>query len=539
MALVRSKRPELFNDGNAPHLGPGSYDPNVPDFRPRNGVAPFGSTSERVTWETRPTPGPGEYDAIAATDIRATRTLHKPSPQFLSKEHRMGRDFAKPTGYDVPGPGAYAPELVRENTPVKPARTLHAASGINWVKVATAPSIPARTQSYGYKEGNLGELIQQPVPYQGHTGAGTDIPGPGYYQVSEKVIRKDQGHKAPQFAKFAYRGELFGKPRAADPGPGSYEADRAALTPVFHGGVMAAKQTHVFSSTTNRAPLRNISYGPGPGAYKPASTFKSLREHLASNPDQFSAFGTSAIQPRAEPKVLDVPGPGSYTGSLIPKPPLTANGEPAPSAAFAGSMDRFHQPPTLGPGPGGYDKANPTLVDAVNSKLRAKYGVFGTTSARLPPPQPATAPPPGTYEPKVDVDPANFRRRDKRTPAFRPNGPRDDPSHKTQGAPTFYEVKTEWPKPSTTAPSLGGTVPRFQGPGSKKEEVPGPGHYPTPHFVAEKARTTQHAGPSVWSKSTRFDSGVTDVPGPGAYVGHTSDSLIKKSFNITIGDTWE
>jgi hypothetical protein len=303
---------------------------------------------------------------------------------------------------------------------------------------------------------------------------------------------------------------------------------------------MATKQTHVFSSTTTRAPLRNVSYGPGPGAHKPQSTFKSLREHLAANPDQFSAFGTSAVQPRMEPKKLDVPGPGSYTGSLVPKPPVTESGEPTHSAAFASNTDRFYQPPTLGPGPGGYEKAHPTLVDDVQQKLKGKYGVFGTTSARLPPPQPATAPPPGTYEPRVDVDPANFRRRDKRTPAFRPTGPRDDPSHTTQGAPTFYDIKTEWPKPSTTAPSLGGTVPRFQGPGTKKEAVPGPGQYPMQHHIAEKAKTTQHSGPSVWSKSARFDSHAKDVPGPGAYTTHASGGgLIKKSFNITIGDTWE
>lgn len=531
MALIRSKRPDIFSVSSPPNLGPGSYDPNIPDFKPKNGVAPFGSTSERVTLETKYTPGPGEYDV---PDVQATRMMMKPSSQFLSREHRMGRDANR--GSDGPGPGAYTGELVKEYAPPKPARSLHAGSGINWVKVATAPSIPARTQSYGYKEGSFGELIQQGTPYQGHTGTGCDLPGPGYYNVSDKIIKKDVGTKgAIDFKKLSGRPAFHNAEKSsALPGPGCYDTDRAAQSHLLHGGVMAKKQTSAFSSTTNRAPLSTTSYGPGPGAYKPFSSFKSLREHLAANPDAFQAFGTSAANPRYEAAKLDVPGPGSYTGPLVPKPPI--GDAAAPSAAFTSEVDRFHQPPSLGVGPGGYDNANPSFVDAVKSRLRGKFGAFGSTSARLPSPAPASAPPPGAYNAKIDINPSENRRSDKRSPAFRPSGTRDDPSHKTQGAATFYDVKIDWPKPSTLNPALAGTVPRFHV--SKKDEVPGPGKYPTPQYLADKARTTTHSGPSVWPKANRFDRSVPDVPGPGAY-NAAPESLVKKSFNITIGDTWE
>jgi hypothetical protein len=537
MSLIRSKRPDIFSEGTTPaSLGPGSYDPNMPDFKPRAGVAPFGSTSERITIDCAFTPGPGAYDP----DVRPQRNSShlKPSSQFASKEHRMGRESMKPPGYDVPGPGSYSGELVKDYVAPKAARTLHSGTGINWVKVATAPSIPARGQSYGYKEGSYGELVQQPVPYDGYTGAGSDKPGPGHYNATDIVTRHGIKGSSIEMSRIPGRGEVPNivrgnmGPAASNPGPGSYDVDRAATSHVLRGGVMAKKQTSAFSSTTNRAPLSTNMYGPGPGAYKPSSTFKSLREHLAANPDTFHAFGSSGLNPRSEAKRLDVPGPGSYTQTVIPKPPVDGVQK---SAAFASNIDRFATPPSIGPGPGGYDNANPTLVDDLKHRVSGKFGAFGSTSARLPADIPPTAPPPGTYNPKSDVKIADLRRRDKRSPAFRSSGDRDDPSHKTQGAPTFYDVKYDWPKPTTNNPAIAGTVPRLHQP--KRDEVPGPGKYPAQNYLSDKARTTTHSGPSVWSKADRFSGGASDVPGPGAY--NPANSLIKRSFNITIGDSWE
>jgi hypothetical protein len=537
MALIRSKRPEIFNEGATPaNLGPGSYDPNVPDFKPKYGVAPFGSTSERITVECAFTPGPGAYDPDARP-IRASSQL-KPSFQFASKEHRMGRESSKPQGYDVPGPGSYSGDLVKEYVAPKAPRTLHSGSGINWVKVATAPSIPARGQSYGYKEGTYGELVQQPVPYNGYTGTGSDKPGPGHYNASDVVVRKGLKGCSVDMSRVPGRNEVATRePRGTSPGPGSYDVDRAATSHLLRGGAMAKKQSSSFSSTTTRTPLSANMYGPGPGAYKPASTFKSLREHLAANPDTFHAFGSSAMDPRSDPKRMEVPGPGSYNPPLVPKPP--ANPDAAGnknSAAFSSNVDRFATPPSVGPGPGGYDHANPSFVDNLKHRINGKFGAFGSTSARLPAELAPAAPPPGTYEPKSDVNPSELRRKDKRSPAFRPSGVREDPSHKTQGAPTFYDVKYDWPKPTSLNPALAGTVPRLQQP--KRDEVPGPGKYATPNYLAEKARTTTHIGPSVWAKGERFNRAVHDVPGPGTY-NAVAASLVKRSFNITIGDSWE
>lgn len=46
--------------------------------------------------------------------------------------------------------------------------------GVTWVRVATAPSIPTWEQSFGYEEGEHGELVMQRPPRVGHTGRGLD-----------------------------------------------------------------------------------------------------------------------------------------------------------------------------------------------------------------------------------------------------------------------------------------------------------------------------------------------------------------------------
>lgn len=43
------------------------------------------------------------------------------------------------------------------------------------MRIATVPSIPAPTQSYGYEDGPSGELVQQKPPVQGYTGRAGDL----------------------------------------------------------------------------------------------------------------------------------------------------------------------------------------------------------------------------------------------------------------------------------------------------------------------------------------------------------------------------
>lgn len=49
------------------------------------------------------------------------------------------------------------------------------------VRQKTAPSVPARTQVFGYEEDKSGRLVMQQPPDHGHTGMGLDRPGPMEY----------------------------------------------------------------------------------------------------------------------------------------------------------------------------------------------------------------------------------------------------------------------------------------------------------------------------------------------------------------------
>lgn len=524
MSLIRSKRPDLFG-GSPVTVGPGSYDPNIPNFKPKHGVAPFGCTSERNTLMTSMTPGPGTYDpSLEVHQGPSFRTL---SSQFASREPRL----AKMIDNEVPGPGAYTPEFTPDTKSSNARRSMHSGSGINWVKIATAPSIPAAAQSYGYREGGHGELVQQPVPHAGFTGTGDDRPGPGHYNAADsKFYKKNDLRHVMDFGKRSGRPDQ--RVKLVVPGPGSYNADKIGSSPILRGGVMATRETSQFASTTTRAPLQVTSYGPGPGTYKPASSFKSLREHLANNPDTFHAFGICSSNPRPEPKKLEVPGPGTYTQPLVPQPPTDPDGA-AHSAAFASKSDRFYQRLEAVPGPGAYPTNG--LAEKLKAVHPPVFGAFGSTSARLPVDPPPSAPPIGSYDPRSS-NTAELRRKDKRSPAFRASTKTQDPSFTTQGAQVQYDVKYDWPKPTSTQANLGGTERRFIN--LSKEAVPGPGHYPSKNMLSEQSRTTANGTGMTWSKSRRFDQNASEVPGPGTYQAGAG-SLLKKSFNITIGDAWE
>ena len=520
MSLIRSKRNDLYANAGNPNVGPGTYEAVVPDFKPKSGMAPFGSTTERITMALSRNPGPGEYE----TAVPSIKVQSNPGPQFLSRVPRL--QSTDRHADNLPGPGAYTQELVRPPPQHRPVgEALHSGSGINWVKVATAPSIPTNTQSYGYREGSYGELIQQPVPYQGHTGCGSDLPGPGSYDLT-----RSNPSRATNFAKGA--GRTFSPPKKDDaPGPGYYNVEMVDKSVVFKGGVHATRPTSMFASTTTRANLLTTMHGPGPGSFKPPSSFKSMREYLAAHPDTFQAFGSSAADPRRDLLRLEVPGPGYYNADVKP----IAAKEGGASSVFLSKADRFHSNAPIGPGPGGFFTDAKTIAREVSSKLRGRFGAFGSTSARLPPPPKPRAPSPVAYNPPIDVAPAERRRKDKRTPAFRESGKREDPSHSTQGANTFYDAKKEWPKPQSTSSAFISSVPRFTA--QSASEVPGPGHYPPKNNLVEATLPSPYGPRSTWGKGRRFDSTLSDVPGPGTYV--VDRGFVKKSFNITIGDAWE
>lgn len=74
-----------------------------------------------------------------------------------------------------------------------------AAARVSLQRQVTAPSVPARSQVFGYEEDSAGRLVMQPPPNQGHTGVGSDRPGPLDYEPDKLKVMK--GSTATGWAK--------------------------------------------------------------------------------------------------------------------------------------------------------------------------------------------------------------------------------------------------------------------------------------------------------------------------------------------------
>jgi hypothetical protein len=528
--LARSKRPEFHTNTTTADIGPGAYDNADSLGRPlRHAQAPFGSTSTRgaATSSVLDTaPGPGAYfkEVIQPKSIR-------PSPQFASRQERIPLERSQVESQNLPGPGAYTGDLV--TTPRRAPRRppsgggMHAAEGINWVKVATAPSIPTVTQSYGYEEGPSGALVLQSGPYKGHTGVGRDTVGPGEYQPTERGVKI--ARQAPNFGAVAGRSAPVSKDAASRPGPGAYDFAACGTSDAFRGGVMAQRQSSAFASASKRSTMLN-SNAPGPGTYRIPSTFAPLAEHLAAHPESFSSFGRTVDDSASRRDAGYLPGPGDYD----PSKDITAKNSVKTKAlsAMASKTARFvgAEPKNANPGPGSYGITEDTLVSKLGRHINGRFGAFGSTSSRfVPSPSETTTggAGPGAYNPPAALpNPAETRRKDKRTSNFRSSSMRSDVAP-ASAATTFYSPKLDWAKPSSTSRAFISNQPRFAD--SRSTDVPGPGQYDPrrpKHLSAAQ-------GPD-FSRASRFGQGQLDaLPGPGTY--DTTPSMVRRTFNISIG----
>lgn len=149
----------------------------------------------------------------------------RPSDVFRSGTRRFethqGRD-------DTPGPGTYLGHEEFGNKDLGLGRNFksdNSSERIKWVRVPTAPSIPGRQQSYGYEEGDQGELVMQRPADLGHSGRGDDRPGPVDYNPRVEFTRRAAA--AVDFSKGEDRLVALNKARASTtPGPGHYNATR-------------------------------------------------------------------------------------------------------------------------------------------------------------------------------------------------------------------------------------------------------------------------------------------------------------------------
>lgn len=265
-----------FNPSNTPsHVGPGTYAAPTA-FRKRRGpaFAPFSSTADRsggVLAEVTAhyTPGPGAYVVEGANQKSSPH--HAASTPFLSLSER----FKPPAAKDTPGPGAYkAPTAFRRRRGGKGKPGPGEPPAVTWVRVPTAPSIPAPSQSYGYEEGAYGELTMQKAPGNGHTGRGKDTAGPGSYNPDDRVLA-GRRRVAVDFGRSRTRRTDFAKSEV--PGPGEYTAPPGARLQGPGTWVRdAAKPSSNFASRVGRGPVKHkaVKPTPGPGSYGVGSAFR-------------------------------------------------------------------------------------------------------------------------------------------------------------------------------------------------------------------------------------------------------------------------
>ena len=314
--------PFLSQHAAAPLLedvGPGTYDISAgsPVAHSRPGYAPFLSTAERklgpdVT--AAELPGPGYY----SSEPPQSRGLSgRPSDVFRSGTSRFKPSHGGQGANDTPGPGTYLGHSEFGNRDHGMSGNFKGDSNdkIKWVRVPTAPSIPGREQSYGYEEGDQGELVMQRPVELGHSGRGDDRPGPVDYQPRVEFTRRCPA--AIDFSKGEDRLVALNKARASTtPGPGHYNATRGLGDPDDGLDIGRAihrnrqRPTASFHYGSKRDRPRKAAPGPGPGDYKVPSGLDVRRDpgrrdlSFLSTSRRFDAPSTGG-RSRA-------PGPGSY-----------------------------------------------------------------------------------------------------------------------------------------------------------------------------------------------------------------------------------
>lgn len=396
-------------------VGPGSYEvrPVTPAAEARPGYAPFLSTAERRFGPdcAADLPGPGYYSTESSPQNPQTG---RPSDVFRSGTRRF-QNYSKETT-DTPGPGTYLGHEEFGNKGQGMSGNFKAdCDRIKWVRVPTAPSIPGRQQSYGYEEGDQGELVMQRPADLGHTGRGDDRPGPVDYQPRVDYTRRST--VVIDFSKGEDRLVALNKARASTtPGPGHYNATKGLGGPgegLDTGRAIHRKRqrpTASFHYGTNRKrPNKAHELAPGPGDYTVPSGLDVKRDPGRRD---LSFLSTSRRFDEAHTGCKGrAPGPGSYvTAPSDFDRCRAANNRFRPQRAactapvgFQSTTLRFTHGSTKenGLGPASYSVSG--MAEEVSRKTSANgrnIGAFGSTAKRFPARGPGqrNSPGPGSYE---------------------------------------------------------------------------------------------------------------------------------------------
>ena len=321
-------------------LGPGSYDTqNIGGIKvPRPAFTAFGSTTGRSNLgaagagATFVTPGPGTYGVPGARTVRREGGR---SNAFRSKTRR----FRQKVGNGAPGPGSYSVKssfkVARKKRLPQPSRRDPNKGGggiggggingtsapVTWVRVASAPSIPAPSQSYGYEEGQYGELIMQKAPNKGHSGKAGDQAGPGAYNVRTKIGGK--GARAVDWARSGTTRTDFTRRSGDAPGPGQYQNNKpqtehnneyATMNPMGTSS-FASKSSRLSGGGSKQSSRKKREQAPGPGQYRIRGAF--VVKHV---PEQLQFFGSTQRRFDRKLNVAAIPGPGAYNVTVSHSP---------------------------------------------------------------------------------------------------------------------------------------------------------------------------------------------------------------------------
>ena len=495
------------------------------------------------------------------------------SPQFspVVTRTRGGKRLTGGGGGGVRRPGQYK----EGNKWIKNTHKMNMevpARRVVFQRMPTAPSVPARNQSYGYEEGNNGELVMQGAEENTYTGVGADTVGPAMYNPNDAISALATDRRT-DFAKNDATRKIFSISKT--PGPGKYntglydnsfEKMKVPKGKFKKAGVSGAlstqkvlgpRTTSNFASKVTRFEDEKGSEVemPGPGSYSHMDQFqknKPPKDHQGFGSKQVRGFNVDITKQRAAPTWATTPGPGSYaeTRNSFSDFHLGAH-----TAAFTSSTTRFGSKYKNMPGPGTYDEENESgFINDLGKKVTSTNGIFGSTTTRFASHKSQESymylgtdetPGPGDY--KAITSFREGRRKFRRpgsmftstTDRFTGKGksnkkPQDVDAGPPPGA---YEMQDPWDwernkyKQIRKGGAFVSTAQRFgMRDETKNVRSPGPGAY-TPRKTDHRPLVNRTC---MISKESRFKGSTTLTPGPGTYANEDSGSMLKRSYNVSI-----
>jgi len=339
-------------------VGPGTYVGHKENTMPES-YAPFHSTTTRDkdAPSASEAPPPWHYNPKLPMGGHHDSGIPKKYVPFKSTELRF---VGEKDDDKKPGPGAYK---IRGFSDVGEPRRHQTMGAAPEEKVQptglSAPSIPAREQSYGYDRGKNGKLVRNNQPSEYITGRSNDCVGPNHYRVEDEFTKKR-----------VIGGHIPVTPRAGlckvtgTPGPGHYLEKRMSK-PKRPGAAFVSKVARISDK-----PEADVM--PGPGEYDVAKSASRNTDMLPSPAHQF--FGSTVERFTDKRRAPGNPGPGSYVTGFQHKIP----------GNFRTSSERWRKSKKNldDPGPGQYEATEGFGIDAEKIMNCTKsFSVLGNQGA--------------------------------------------------------------------------------------------------------------------------------------------------------------